>query len=193
MFTRAPLASALAVAAALALTAAPAAADDVTEAINNALEAYNEGDTAYAAEELTFALQLLNEMKADGLSGFLPDPMEGWERQMDDSIAAGMSMMGGGIGAGAEYENGGSYFSITIMADSPMVAALGGMLGNAAMITASGGKMVRVGREKFMQQDEEVTGLIGGRVLVQASGDDVEAIIAHLETMDFNALEDFGQ
>ncbi len=193
MFPRTPLAPALAVTAALALTAAPAAADDVTEAINNALEAYEEGDTVYAAEELTFALQLLNEMKADGLAGFLPDPMEGWERQMDESIAAGMSMMGGGIGAGAEYENGGSYFSITIMADSPMVAALGGMLGNAAMITASGGKMVRVGREKFMQQDEEVTGLIGGRVLVQASGEDVDAIIAHLETMDFNALEDFGQ
>ncbi|MEO0692295.1 MAG: hypothetical protein AAFY90_05410, partial [Pseudomonadota bacterium] len=66
------------------------------------------------------------------------------------------------------------------------------MLGNTAMVTASGGKMVRVGREKFMSQDEELTALIGNRVLVQASGENIDAIIEHLETMDFRELAGFG-
>ncbi|MEL6643143.1 MAG: hypothetical protein AAFQ79_04350 [Pseudomonadota bacterium] len=178
--------------AALMLTTVPALADDVTEAINNALEAYNEGDVQFATEELNFALQLLNEMKAGALEGFLPEPLDGWTREIDDSMAAGLGMMGGGIGAGAEYDNGSDRFSLTIMADNPMVAALGGMLGNTAMITASGGKMVRVGREKFMSQDEELTGLIGNRVLIQATGENTDAMIEHLETMDFRALAGFG-
>lgn len=178
--------------AALMLTTAPVFADDVTDAINNALEAYNEGDVQYATEELNFALQLLNEMKAGSLEGFLPEPLDGWTREMNDGMAAGMGFMGGGIGAEANYSNGSSDFSLLLMADSPMVTAMAGMLGNAAMITASGGKMVRVGREKFMAQDGELTALIGNRVLVQASGEDTDAIIAHLETMDFRALAGFG-
>ncbi|MEL6798728.1 MAG: hypothetical protein AAFR34_12560 [Pseudomonadota bacterium] len=178
--------------AALMIGTTPAFADDVTEAINNALEAYNEGDVQFATEELNFALQLLNEMKAGALEGFLPEPMDGWTREIDEDMAAGLGMMGGGIGTQAEYTNGSDYFSLMLMADSPMVTAMAGMLGNAAMVTASGGKMVRVGREKFMSQDEELTALIGNRVLVQASGENIDAIIEHLETMDFRELAGFG-
>lgn len=178
--------------AALMISTAPALADDVSDAITNALEAYNDGDMQYATEELNFALQLLNEMKAGTLEAFLPEPMEGWTRELDDSMAAGLGVMGGGIGAQAEYTNGSEYFTVMLMADSPMVTAMAGMLGNAAMITASGGKMVRVGREKFMSQDDELTALIGNRVLVQASGGDVDLMIEHLETMDFRELAGFG-
>lgn len=176
-------------AAALAL---PAAADDVTDAISNALAAYEEGDVQYAIEELTFAMQLLNEMKAADLVSFLPEPLDGWTREIDADMPAGLGMMGGGVGAAAEYSRGSDSFTISLMADNPMVAAMAGMLGNTALMTAGGGKMVRVGREKFVDQDGEITGLIGNRVLVQASGDDPDAMLAHLEEMDFRALAGFG-
>ncbi|MEZ5762377.1 MAG: hypothetical protein R3D87_14915 [Paracoccaceae bacterium] len=48
-----------------------------------------------------------------------------------------------------------------------MVAALAGMIPNAAVM---GAKIERVGREKFMNQNGELTALIGNRVLVRASG-----------------------
>ena len=97
-----------------------------------------------------------------------------------------------GIGAGAEYTNGTDRFTITLMTGNPMVAAMGGMLGNAALLTASGAKIVRVGREKFVNQDGELTALVNNQVLVQGSGDNQDAIVAHLETMDFRELGSFG-
>lgn len=176
---------------ALCLAGCPAVADEVTDAIDSALEAYGEGDFSYAAEELTFALQLLNEMKAGSLEAFLPEALDGWTRDIDPDGATGMGMMGG-IAASASYSDGSDDFSITVMADSPMVTAMAPMFANAALLTAGGAKMVRVGREKFIDQNGELTGLVGNRILVQASGDAREAIVAHLETMDFRALANFG-
>lgn len=174
------------------LLAAPACADDITDAIESARTAYEDGDVQYAAEELTYALQLLNDLKAGSLQSFLPDGQDGWTRSIDDAMPGSLGMMGGGVGAKADYERDGDSFSITIMADNPMVAAMGGMLGNTALLSASGAKIVRVGREKFANQNGELTGLIGNRVLVQASGDNADAIVAHLESIDFRGLAGFG-
>jgi hypothetical protein len=172
--------------------AGPVAADDVTDTIDSARTAYEEGDIQYAAEELTYALQLLNDLKAGSLRGFLPEPRDGWTREFDEDMATGMGMMGGGIGAKANYSNGTENFSITLMADNPMVGAMGGMLGNSALLSASGAKIVRVGREKFVNQDGQLTTLVANRVLVQAEGASEDAIVAHLEEIDFRELGAFG-
>ena len=177
--------------AAISSLAFPATADEVTESIDSAREAYEAGDIAYAAEELTFALQLLNEMKAGGLREFLPEPQDGWVREFDDDLVAGLGMMGG-LGAAAEYSRGGEEFTISILADSPMLAGMAAMFANSAMLTASGAKLVRVGREKFIDQDGDLTSVVGGRILVQAEGEDRDAILSHLESMDFRALAGFG-
>lgn len=179
-------------AAFVATLALPALADDITDTLDSARAAYDDGDIQYTIEELTYALQLLNDIKAGSLQAFLPEPLAGWSREFDDEMAAGMGFMGGGIGASAEYTNGGDRFTITLMADNPMVAAMGGMLANSAMLTASGAQIVRVGREKFVDQDGQLSALIGNRVLVQAEGPDADAIVAHLEAMDLRELGSFG-
>ncbi|MDJ1006671.1 MAG: hypothetical protein QNJ13_02510 [Paracoccaceae bacterium] len=178
-------------AALLLATAVPAAADEVTDTIQSALDAYEEGDVAYAAEELTFALQLLKEMRAGDLMGFLPEPQDGWTRELDPDAAAALSMMGG-TGAAAEYSSGSDDFTVTLMMDSPMIAGMAAMFTNPALITSGGGKMVRVGREKFVAMEGTISGLVGNRVLVQAEGDNTDAIVAHLETMDLRGLSQFG-
>lgn len=178
-------------AAAFAICALPAAADEVTETIQSALDAYNDGDLSYAAEELNFALQLLKEMRAGDLQAFLPEPMDGWTREIDADAAAAMGMMGG-TGAVATYFRDGADFTITIVMDSPMVTGMAPLLSNPAIAASSGGKLVRVGREKFISMDGDLSGLIGNRVLIQADGDDMDAIVAHLETMDFRELAQFG-
>lgn len=168
---------------------APALADDVLEALDTARTAYEDGDVQYAAQELEFAMQLLDEMKAAGFADLLPEPMDGWRRELDSEAGAMAGMFGGGTAANANYfDDEGGQFSIMMMADSPMIAMIGGMLANPAM---TGGKMVRVGRERFVEdEDGEVTGLVGGRIMIQGSGQARDAMIAHLETMDFRAIAD---
>ncbi len=175
--------------AALALSITPLAADEISDAIENALQAYQDGDNAYALEELKFAQQLLAALKRDELSQFLPEAPDGWTREISDDMAAGLAMIGGGSGAEAEYDNGSENFTITFIADSPMVMSMGAMIGNPAL----GGKPIRVGRAKFAEQDGDLMGLVANRVLVQASGADTETMLEVIKTIDMKGLGSFGQ
>jgi len=183
-----PLFLAAGLTAGLALSA-PARADEITETLQSAMDAYAEGDLQYALEELEYARQLMLTMKTDALTGFLPEPPEGWTREVDTEMNAGLAMMGGGVGAEAEYAGDGESFTITIMADNPMVNAFGAMIGNAAAVGAT---LERVGREKFMVQDRTVQGLIDNRILVKAEGGEPATMLEVLKTMDLKALGDFG-
>ena len=179
---------ALILSATLAALPLSATADEVADTIRSALDAYESGDAQYAAEELAYAQQLLREMKAVGLTGFLPPAPDGWTREDDTEMTANMGFMGGGVGAKATYTNGSDRFEITLMADNPMVAAMGGMFANAA---AMGIRQVRVGRERFASQDGQLTALIGNRVLVQASGAAPEVMVPVLEGIDYAGLSAF--
>lgn len=174
---------------ALVALTAPALADEVSDTLSSALQAYEDGDIGYAIEELDYAKQLLQAMKTDALAGFLPEAPDGWTREVSSEMSSGLSMFGGGIGAEATYSNDTDSFTVTLMANNPMVSAFGGMISSAGMM---GGKMVRVGREKFLDQDGELTGLIDNRILIQAQGADPELMLPVLEAIDFKALEDFG-
>lgn len=178
--------------AALALMTAPLHADEISDALNNALEAYQDGDIGYALEELEYAKQLMAELKTEELVQFLPDAPDGWSREVNTEMNAGLVMMGGGVGAEADYDkaDGSDSFTLTLMADNPMVGAMAGLLSNA---TAIGAKIQRVGREKFMLQNGELTGLVDNRILVKATGADPDAMLAVLEMIDYRALSDFGR
>ncbi len=167
-----------------------ALADEVTDTLTSALEAYEEGDIDYAIEELDYAKQLLKAMKTDELTAFLPEAPAGWTREVSTEMGAGLAMMGGGMGAEAEYTDGSDSFTITIMANNPMVTAFGAVVSNAALM---GMKLERVGRQKFANDNGELSGLIDNRILIQASGADVDLMIKVLETMDFKALEGFSR
>ncbi|MEL7013247.1 MAG: hypothetical protein AAFO72_08200 [Pseudomonadota bacterium] len=177
------------VAVALAMSVSTARADDIMEALESAMQAYEDGDTQYAIEELDFAKQLLQAMKTDELVQFLPEAPDGWTREVNTEMNAGLAFMGGGSGAEATYDGGGQSITITMMADNPMVAGIAGMIGNAALL---GAKIERVGRQKFMVQDGEISGLVDNRIMIQASGGDVDTMLEMLETMDFRALSKFG-
>lgn len=175
--------------AATLLTPGFAHADEVSDTLKSALTAYEEGDLSYALEELEFAKQLMQEMKTADLEKFLPEAPDGWTREVSDDVNAGMAIFGGGSGSEATYSKGDESFSITIMADNPMVGALSGMMSNASLM---GIKLERVGRLKYLNQDGELSGIVDGRILIQASGADVETMKAVLAEIDHRGLEDFG-
>lgn len=179
----------LAVATALSLSANPLLADEISDAIEGALQAYQDGDNAYALDELKYATQLLNALKRDELANFLPEAPDGWTREISEDMNAALAIMGGGSGAEAEYDNGSERFTITFVADSPMVMSMGAMIGNPAL----GGKPIRIGRAKFAEVDGQLMGLVANRVLVQAEGADTDIMLPLIETIDMKALGSFGQ
>lgn len=169
----------------------PALADEVTDTLSSAMQAYEEGDIKYAIEELDYAKQLLQAMSIAELAGFLPEPPAGWTREIvEGDTNAGLAMLGGGSSAEATYTDGTDSVTLTLIADSPMVTMFGGMISNAAMM---GMKLHRVGREKFVDNDGELTALIDNRILIQAKGATPEVMIPILEGIDIRALEDFGR
>lgn len=166
-----------------------AQADDVTDTLESAIKAYDEGDLKYALEELDYAKQLIQALNTASLATFLPDAPDGWSREVSTEMTQGLGMIGGGAGAEATYTMGDEAFSITIMADNPMVGALSGMMGSASLM---GMKLERVGRMKYLNQDGELSGIVDNRILIQAKGVATDTLIPVLETIDIKGLSDFG-
>ncbi len=187
--------TALATAAALALAPLPALAqdgdDEIMTTLQSAMDAYADGDIQYALDELAYAQQLLNGLVAEGLQAYLPEPLEGWTMTIDEEAGQGMAFMGGGTIARGEYTGPGQSFTITLMADNPMVTSMGAMLGNSQMM-ATMGRIVRINRQSFLDQDGDLSALIGNRILVQAEDGDTEVMVRHLEQMDFREMMSFG-
>ena len=183
------IAAALLLALAVAL---PAHADDVETSIEAALEAYRAGDVKTAKEELDFASQLLAQQKAEGLRGFLPAPLEGWQREDAETDVQAMAAFGGGQMASASYTMGEQDLEIELMADNQMVAAMAGMFSNPA-IMGSIGKVERIGGEKAILTPEgDLQAMIDGRIMVQITGSAVEAAKkAYFEAIDLQDLKEF--
>jgi len=171
------------------LAASGLAADEFTEALDAARQAYQSDEIQVAAEELAYASQLLQRMKTERFAQALPEPLEGWTREISTEEGASMGMFGGGgVAAKANYSGEPGSFEISIMADNPAMMSMLGMFSNPQML-ASMGDVVRINRQTFVKKDDELTGVIGGRVLLQASGGaPMEDIVAHVEAMDFGAV-----
>lgn len=173
-------------------TAHQAHADDIEDAIQAALEAYQAGDVNAAKEELDFASQLLSQAKAAGLADFLPAPLDGWERSEAESQAVGSAMMGGGLSANAAYTNGDKRVEIEMLADNPMVAAMAGMFSSTATMGAMG-TVKRINRQTvILTNDGELQALVNNRILIQVRGDaPVEDMEAYFAAIDMDALKAF--
>jgi hypothetical protein len=179
-------------AALLAASGGPAAADEFTDVVEQALAAYRGGDVAGAREDLDYALKLLTEVKAKSLEGFLPAAPAGWTREAAEAEGAGMAMamFGGGAAAAATYRREAAEFTLTLIADSPMVSGIAAMV--SGMASLAGSESRRIQRTSFAVSDGLLQGVVDGRVLVSAEGtaspDEMAAVI---ETMDFEALAAF--
>ncbi len=169
-----------------------ASADEFTDVVEGALEAYRAGDIGAARSDLEYAANLLAQMKSAGLAGFLPDALPGWERSDAEAegMSAGLGMFGGGTVAAASYSNPDGELTISLIADSPMLASFGAMFSGIA--AAAGAKPMRIQRVQFADNDGELQGLVDNRVLVSVSGTaSLESKKAYLEAMDMEALKDF--
>ena len=182
----------------LALTAmtlllpAAARADDIADAMNEAMRAYQAGKIGAARTALGEATQLLAQKAANGLGVAMPAPLSGWQAADVETNTAALGLLGGGSVSSRRYTNGqGQHVEIQITADSPIVSQLGMIMTNPMMAGAMG-KLIRIGNQRAIQtSSNEIQMLVNNRVLVTISGDaSDDAKLTYAKAIDFAKLND---
>lgn len=176
----------------VAVWAAPVAADEISDALQAAQDAYAAGDMRVAAAEVTVAQMALQARQSALLEALLPEAPAGFTRAVNTEFAAGFSMFGGGSGAEASYTSEKGAFTVNLMADNQMVTGMAEMFLNPDML-AMMGKVVKVGDVSILDQGESVTALVAGRVLVTAQGMSSADMLPVVQAIDFDRLAVFDQ
>jgi hypothetical protein len=167
-------------------------ADEIEDTIAVALEDYSNGAFMKAASNLDYASQQIRQKRAGVLEKYLPEPLTGWSASVASSQTVSAVLLGGGVIAERTYTRGYSSITIKIVTDSPMVQSISMMLTNPMIITASGGKLIRIKGESaiFKYYPQNATGDInivpGGRFLISVSG----RAIGDNDLMDYANLID---
>ena len=174
-----------------------ALADDVTDQIQEGLKAYEKGDLDTATIALDSASSMIREMQAGGLSNILPEPIEGWTAEEAETSTAGAAMLGGGLEASRSYRKDDEQVEISIIGNSPMLQAMSMMFTNPAMLGGDT-KLVVIDGRKVIQdkQEHSLQTMVNNNFLVSVEGDDLtsdDSVKAYFQSIDFEALETFGQ
>lgn len=174
--------------AALSLPGA-ARADEVTDALREALRAYEAGQLPAARSAMEEALQLLSQRSASTLGAALPPPLPGWRADEAQTQAGGIAILGGAT-ASRRYENAqGQYVEIALATDNPLIAQLGLILTNP-MLAGAMGRLIRIGDQRAVQtHDGEIQMLVDNRILVTVRGNaSAEARLAYARAIDVTKL-----
>lgn len=172
-------------------------ADDVTDSIQEASDAYAKGDTAKALESLNYAVQLMQQAKAQGLEALLPQPLSGWTAEKAESTAVGAAMFGGGITVEKRYSKDKSSVSVQIVTDSPMLQGLMTLFSNPMFATSSGGKLEKIAGQKVISTYDTASKAgdyqfaVANKYMVTVKGEQVSAedMKAYAEGIDFKKMQ----
>jgi len=172
-------------------------ADEISDTIEHALHAYQNGDISSAKEELSFALELLRQKKGEFMKQYLPEALEGWHANEPKAQMAASGVLSGGTTLYRSYsKKGGAKIQIEIVVDSPLISGIISIFANPMFI--SGGKLMRIKREKAMlnynekNAKGEVTLMVDKRFMVTIRGEGVtkEEILEYAQAIDFKALKE---
>lgn len=172
--------------AVLSLFASPLFADAISDALKAAQDAYSAGDLAKTSEQITMAVQAIGATQSTMLAALMPPAPDGWTRTDTADFTKSFGILGGGAGAEATYASadGATSFKMSMIADNPMVASMGAMLGNTQMM-AMMGKVVKVGEQSLLSQDNQLSTLVNSRVLFQAEGGTEAVMLPLVQKIDF--------
>lgn len=177
-------------------------ADDVMDAINEAIEAYQEKDYTDAAESLDYAKQLIQRLTSEGLKKFLPEPLEGW--QANDATSQNFGMLGGSAGIERKYFKNGSgnegrkHLTMAIMGESAMFGGMMQMF-NPVIATADGGKLIKIKRNKSVvkyksdMKEGEIFINVDRKYIVTIKGSNVteQDLMEYAKAFDYKGLKAF--
>jgi NAD-dependent DNA ligase len=179
----------MAMLAVLGLLAAPALADEITDAMELARRAYQAGDLGNAKQALDLASQLIGQKNAEGFATLLPDPLVGWKAEKAQTTAVGAVMFGASV-ASRTYTNArGDNVEVQITGDSAMVTQFASLLSNP-QIAGAMGKLTRVGQQRAIQNpDGDVHMVVANKFLVVVQGSaGAAAKLAYAQAVDIAKL-----
>ena len=189
---------------------APALADDITDAMDQARKAYQSGDYGTAKQSLDLASQLIGQKNAEGFVALLPAPLSGWNAEVDayeaackalarniglyEAEEAQVSAMGqvafGASSASRRYENTkGENVEVQITGDSAMIMQFATLLSNPGIAGAMG-KLVKVADQRAIQTREgDVHIVVATKFLITVSGSaDAASKMAYAQAVNYGKL-----
>lgn len=170
-------------------------ADEVKDAVDDAIKAYDGKDYGQAIQMLDYAAQLIRQQKGNVLEGLLPAPLDGWEADKASSQAAGSAMFGGGVTAERRYKSGAKKVTVSLITDSPMVQSMLALYRNPMFATSGGGKVKRIhGETAIVKYEEErnegeVTVVIKDVLLSVKGKASEDELIAYAERVDVSKFK----
>ncbi len=184
--------------AALLTLAAAAWADEVTDQLSTAREAYETGDLRNAVNRLNFAVAKIQEQETARLLNLLPAPLAGWQADPAQSETAGIVSMIAGTNLTRRYfRPEGGEVKLTVTADSLLLPMLTMFLASPFMmqVEPSAKPYAFKGQQGIIKHDPqssnyEVTLMIGNRILIQGKSSglpDGTAVQQYVESVDINA------
>jgi hypothetical protein len=179
-------------AVALVLTAAmggTAAADDVTDALDQARKAYQAGDFAAAKQSVDLASQLIGQKNAEGFAALLPAALSGWTAGKVETTALGNMALGITSASRTYTGPGGRTVQVQISGDSALLAQFATVLDNP-QIAGVMGKLVQIGNQRAIQTKEgDLHMVVNHKVLVSVTGSGAaEAKLAYAQAIDLAKL-----
>ena len=184
----------------LALAPLPAAADEIREQLDLAIELYEEGDLAGTVTELQFAIGEIQAKMGDAYALTFPPAPAGWTAE-DASQEGGAAFMGGGTIVNRRYsEDGGSgSMEAQLIIDNPMIQGMAALFSNPAMLAANPNmQRIRMGRENAILEFDEAAGrgevtfmAGGGRAMLKVEGSGLasgDQLVELLKAWDMDGL-----
>jgi hypothetical protein len=171
------------------LLAAPALADDITEAMDQAIKSYKSGDLTNAKQSLDLASQLIGQKNAEAFAALLPNALPGWKAEKPQTTSIGGAGFGASV-ASRSYQNAkGDNVEVQITGDSAMVAQIAAFLSNPALAGAMG-KLVRVGSQRAIQDsDGNVKMVVANKFMISVDGSaDAASKMAYAQAIDIAKL-----
>jgi len=187
---------------ALCVAAAPALADEVTDAVRAAETAHAAGDLAAAEAQLQAALAAVRGLITSRLAEFLPPAPQGWTALEVKGAGPGAAVYdhAGGLVVSRDYRApGGSTIGVAVTVDSPLLGSLRMFVRNPALSSMRGGAGMKAaavcGHDAVESSDDrglrEVSVIVGARTLVSVSardGKDADAVRALVDLLDCEGI-----
>jgi hypothetical protein len=181
----------------LLVTISPAAAaDEVTDSVNEAMQFYKDGKYSEAASGLNYAAQLVQQKKGAAMESILPEPLSGWTAEAATSQAAGAAMFGGGVSVERRYARDSSTVNIQVVTDSPMLQSMMMMMANPMFATSDGGKLETINGQRAIvkmntgDRSGQIQLVIASRFLVTIQGDEVskDDMVDYARAIDYKKM-----
>lgn len=149
--------------------------DEVEDSINEALKLYKEGKYSEASTSLQVAVNGINEKKGGTISSALPEKIGEWKGDEINNSNA-LSVLGGGTTVERKYSKGDRDATITIIADSPMIGQVIGLMSNPTIAGLAGMKMKKAGANTVSIQKDQGMGqiVVDNRFLIQIQGSELK-------------------